>query len=391
MYVAYISDLLAFAVDADSQTHHHQLTDGRRYRRSRGAAAVERRGAYDDKAAVPHDVHWPLLTRFDLPAPGSATGTGQGIGGAMGSRGFLGNRSWGIITTVTNAATSAISSRLGAATHASTAVALRAAAHQPSAPQSARTQTRSTDEALPAPLSSAVNDLRGVRCYGWAGRGVEKKSGNRGAWMRAVVSGVAFGPHGEYVVYDSASGARQGWAFTNVEVAWNGSAWLPLAKRSKKPGLTSVVPGDSFLVRVDTSLSEVVETRDVTTAAPGTPDAGTHPDEPRSDVASAAAAAPATSVPVLQLTYLESYEQVGIVRVECTSGCECKPTRVDTLRPRRRFATLSTALTGPVSRSAGCVVRITNVSPPPNADGSRTKVKLVSLAVLAQRQRRRNS
>ena len=70
--------------------------------------------------------------------------------------------------------------------------------------------------------------------------------------------------------------------------------------------------------------------------------------------------------------------------VECHEGCTCKPLTVDTLVPQRRFATLNTAVSGAVSRAARCVLRVSNTSPPP-ADGvaPRSKVKLVSLAVLS--------
>ena len=213
--------------------------------------------------------------------------------------------------------------------------------------------------ALPAALSPEVDDLKGVRCYGWAGRGVEKKKGNRGAWKLAVRSGVRWPPVGsEITTFDRHSG----WALTNAEATFNGTAWTALAKRSKKPGLTSVTPGDAFFIEVDTSLAR------------------------------SGASAPAAregDVPVLQLTYLQSYEQVGIVRIACHKRCTCAPLVVDTLRPKHRFATLNTALSGAVSRAARCVLRVSNESPSP-ADGSmpRSKVKLVSLAVLSSTQTR---
>ena len=218
---------------------------------------------------------------------------------------------------------------------------------------------------LPEPLSEEVDDLRGVRCYGWAGRSVAKKGGNRGAWPKSVVSGVAWTGDGLNA---------SGWAFTNVEVAYNGHAWLPLAKRSKKPGLTSVTPGDSFLVSVDTSLKEEEGSQAAARVSGGNATEGVD-----------AMTSPSSSmVPVLQVTYLESYEQVGILHVACAQECTCQPLRIDTLQPRRRFATLSTALSGAVTRSERCILRVSNVSPPPKGNTSRTKVKLVSLAVLSK-------
>ena len=140
----------------------------------------------------------------------------------------------------------------------------------------------------------------------------------------------------------------------DAEAYYNGTGWAALAKRSKKPGLTSVTPGDAFLIEVDTMLKEDDQ-----------------------------------AVPVLQLTYLQSYEQVGIVRVGCHSGCKCSRMKVNTLQPKRRFATLNTALSGAVSRSKRCVLRVSNESPKPT-DGSppSTKIKLVSLAVLSSKLRR---
>ena len=89
--------------------------------------------------------------------------------------------------------------------------------------------------------------------------------------------------------------------------------------------------------------------------------------------------------PVIQLTYLLSYEQMGVVRVACHAGCACEPTTVDTLAPNRRFATLNTVLSGAVSRAEHCVLRVSNESPRPSSDGApaRGKIKLVSLAVLS--------
>lgn len=161
-----------------------------------------------------------------------------------------------------------------------------------------------------------------------------------------------------------------------AQVTFNGQRWEPLAKRSKKPGLTSVTPGDAFEVAVDTSLREEEEPAGSATAADRVIEAA-------SPLAPAKKAATRFE-PVLQVTFLESYEQVGILRITCVRACSCKPLRVDTLKPQRRFATLSTALSGPVTRSSRCVLRVVNDSPQPIGNASRTKVKVVSLAVLSK-------
>ena len=121
---------------------------------------------------------------------------------------------------------------------------------------------------------------------------------------------------------------------------------MALAKRSKKPGLTSVTRGDDFLIEVDTSLSERGVAHAATSAAAGDAADG------KASAAAAAGGGEAGAVPVLQLTYLESYEQVGVVTVACHQGCACRNLTVDTLVPSRRFATLSTALSPPVSKAS---------------------------------------
>lgn len=83
---------------------------------------------------------------------------------------------------------------------------------------------------------------------------------------------------------------------------------------------------------------------------------------------------------------LKSYEQMGVLRLECIRGCACEPLLVDLLRPETRFATLDAARTGRISRSRRCAVAFTNVSPRPvPGQEPRTKLKLVSLAVLRER------
>ena len=85
----------------------------------------------------------------------------------------------------------------------------------------------------------------------------------------------------------------------------------------------------------------------------------------------------------MQLTYLQSYEQVGVLRIECVSGCQCATQRLQTLEPSR-LATLNTTL-WQVSESRMCTLRLTNVSPRDCGEvrGPCTKIKLVALAVAA--------
>ena len=306
VYVSYIADALAFAVDPMTVTHHDRLWTGR-------------------KVAPPRNLKSRRNHASNLWAQiASAQREPRGEGGAADGAGVV-----------------------------------------------------ATSHVLPAPLSREVDQLRGVRCYGWAGRSVAKKGSNRGAWPKSVVSGVAWAGDGLN---------SSGWAFTNVEVMFDGQRWVPLAKRSKKPGLTSVTPGDSFEVAVDTSLREEADA-----ASPPTGGATGYARQPNHEdiaaaslVSSSRPSSASVVVPVLQVTFLESYEQVGILRVSCVRACTCAPLHVDTLQPRRRFATLSTALSGPVTRAERCVLRVTNESPAPMGNASRTKVKLVSLAVLSK-------
>lgn len=195
--------------------------------------------------------------------------------------------------------------------------------------------------ALPVAFTPRLRDVesRGVRCYGWAAR---QASG----WAA--------------IVQQSA-----GWNATNEELAYDLStrAWrpIPAGGRPSKPGLTSVVPGDSMVLQVDTTL------------ASGSTATGSNSNRELS---------------TLWLTYLQSYDQTGVVRIDCISGCHCEPQTLQTL-VHDRLATLNTTLWH-VSESARCTLRFTNISPrtctaaQPAADGSTppcTKVKLVSLAV----------
>jgi hypothetical protein len=185
----------------------------------------------------------------------------------------------------------------------------------------------------PALDPTLVSATRGVRCYGWGARAT------RGAWKSIILR-------------------DQGWNLTKEELAYDESsrAWHPLAVKRVKPGLTSVSPGDVVSLQIDTTLGRHANVSGIQLI-------GEHA--------------------MLQLTYLQSYEQVGVLLLECTSGCYCDPHRIQTLEPSR-LATLNTTL-WPVSESRKCTLRLTNASPRYCASGRGpcTKIKLVALAVAA--------
>ena len=186
-----------------------------------------------------------------------------------------------------------------------------------------------TPAALSPGLTSAT---RGVRCYGWGARAT------RGSWGSIILSDVGFNITKEELAYDETAGG-----------------WRPLAIRRVKPGLTSVDRGDTVSLRIDSTLGE---------------DGGGSGNNAEHSM--------------VQLTYLQSYEQVGVLRIECLDGCTCSPQRVQLLEPSR-LATLNTTLWR-VSESRSCTLRLTNVSPRQCMSAVRgpcSKIKLVALAVAA--------
>lgn len=170
------------------------------------------------------------------------------------------------------------------------------------------------------------------------------------------------------------------------------------AKRAK-PGLTSTSPGDSVRLRIDTSL--------------GLGDAHGGGGAPREQ-------------PSVQLTYLRSYEQAGVLSVECTAGCSCAAQRIQTLDVGA-LATLHTAAfpvreisqsgsacrrmgmrsatphacpcptPAQVSEGPNCTLTLRNVSPRKcptalvAASGPCTKLKVVALAVAVSSHRAASS
>ena len=187
-----------------------------------------------------------------------------------------------------------------------------------------------TDEP-PTPLKRGLDQLEGVRCYGWGSRPT------RGAWSKIIVNGTS-----------------KGWRFTDDEEGYDSEtrSWRSFRTPAKKPGLTSLTSGDVFTARVDTTLPHL------------------------------------RSESYLQLTYLQSYEHVGVLRLSCSCGCRCAAKFVDTLLPGAKLATLNTT-TLRASASANCCVSFENVSPKdgkcalPSLRGPCLKIKLVSLTVSA--------
>ena len=194
-----------------------------------------------------------------------------------------------------------------------------------------RTPLKGLPPALAPGLTSAA---RGVRCYGWGARGT------RGSWKSIMFH-------------------DQGWNLTREELGYDeiSKAWKPLAIKRAKPGLTSISTGDAMNLKIDTTLDGGSQ------AVMGLKRSGERA--------------------MVQLTYLQSYEQVGVLQMECVSGCQCDAQRIQTLNPGR-LATLNTSL-WPVTESRTCTLRFTNISPLlcGSTPGPCTKIKLVALAVAA--------
>lgn len=284
VYVTYTADALAYAVDPTSVTHHNGIWNGRR-RDVKDAARVAR------MKEVGREADAITATRFRSA-----------------------NRRHSVRATTTNL------TRLPVATV--------------------------SQLVLPHSLVADVDDVTGMRCYGWVGYGGARGNEHRGSWFAPgfLLEGVSLQGH-----YSTA------WAYTESEVVYSlqANGWVPNPKPAKKAGLTSVTPGDRLIMKVDTSFS--FKSNDSHLA------------------------------PALQIMYLRSYEQTGILKIECTSGCRCTPWQIDTLEPKRRFATLDTAMSPPISRARSCMLAFTNISPHPRGGVPRTKLKIVSIAVVAKR------
>ena len=253
-----------------------------------------------------------------------------------------------------------------------------AAPHHPLRPQSREQQWQKARGAeLPQALSrGAESSLLGVRCYGSLGRQ------SVGRWVKVASGGIkqckTAGPaHSQnfqcfHQVLDSAgrkrnvggatvtSGLPPGWAQTDHECGYDRTlrGWVPaLARGTFKPGLTSVHPNDTVSLVVDST---------------------------------AGGGAAGTATAMLQLTYLQSYDECGVLRVECVAGCVCTAATIDTLLPGAKYAALNRSAVR-VSQASRCEVRLINVGRPagggglcPTADSPCTKVKLVGLSVLRE-------
>ena len=64
---------------------------------------------------------------------------------------------------------------------------------------------------------------------------------------------------------------------------------------------------------------------------------------------------------LLQLTYLQSYEQMGVLQLTCLRGCECSTLTIDAMLPSQSLATLNTTIT-PLTQSRACVLQLVNVA-----------------------------
>lgn len=137
-------------------------------------------------------------------------------------------------------------------------------------------------------------------------------------------------------------GQHNGWLWQEQELGYSGSAvivdgnrsagWalVPLHGRPARPGLNSVDPGDVLTFSFDTRL-----------APWGRPNAQAS----------------------LRLTFLSSYNQVGVARIACPdAGCSCDTLIWDALRPKAIFAVQETVQLN-IGQAEHCKVSITNVSP----------------------------
>ena len=121
-----------------------------------------------------------------------------------------------------------------------------------------------------------------------------------------------------------------------------------------KPGITSLSIGDEMEITIDTTLAS------------------------RSDELAPATNTTASTV-ALTVTFLQSYEQVGMLQIECVEGCTCTETMIDTRAPSAQFALLSTSDVL-VSQAHTCRLRLINVSPVSRAPGG-TKIKISELGI----------
>ena len=239
-------------------------------------------------------------------------------------------------------------------------------------PTAPRSQTQ--PQVMPSAISQGANSaVLGLRCYGSLGRQ------SVGRWVRIAPDGVtqcktvgaSLSQFECFRMFLDAKGRKRtgasslheglppGWVQTDHECAYDQAhqAWAPaVARGSYKPGLTSVHINDTISFVVDSTAGG----------------AGSH----RSTL--------------LQLTYLQSYDEVGVLHVECVTGCTCSAATIDTLLPSAKYAALHRSNVR-VSQASRCEVRLTNVGRParhhsrcPSTGSPCTKVKLAGLSVVEE-------
>ena len=86
----------------------------------------------------------------------------------------------------------------------------------------------------------------------------------------------------------------------------------------------------------------------------------------------------------LAITALRSYDDMGVLRIECESGCTCVPSDIDMLTAKEGYA-LQVTRNVRVTQADQCRVRLENVTPEPRGLGA--KLKVLEIGVQAQAQR----
>lgn len=183
---------------------------------------------------------------------------------------------------------------------------------------------------LPTPLSPLIGNEVPVRCWRenqlrCALQPVQPTTARAGAIARCIHRGWSVGSNNEWrwldddLHFSSAAGGK-------ILHGRFAGEWQPMPRKNPRPGLNSVVPGDNVTFSLDTRV-------------------------------------PTGRQAVLALQLLTSYNQVGIVLVECVdAGCPCEPVTFDALRPSKRHA-IHDHMSLNISQSATCLVRVTNISP----------------------------
>lgn len=219
--------------------------------------------------------------------------------------------------------------------------------------------TAASSTVLPAWLNTGLEGVRGVRCYSAKvlQRGLKSFAALPAGCQRR--DPVPRGPVAKAACDERGCG---GWLATNQEIIHD-EVWAPLPKdpaKPAKPGVTSLSIGDAMELTIDTSIVDTLASNE------GESTPATNTDS----------RAPAAA---LIVTFLQSYEQVGVLQIMCVRGCECAETTVDTRAPGAQFTLMNTSEVL-VSQAHECRLRQTNVSPASRAPGG-TKIKLSELGI----------